>query len=332
MKRNKIMLSLVVFLAMIIAATGCKEDSKEKGRSGRSGEEKEKVEATIDTTEETAEGPVETEETVSVIDETDKDDENGPQNYSGVHPESLNLPGGYVRHGNYVYTDGHVESGYDTYFDANDNEILTCYINSDGEIVSSEYYEYDDSGRLIREEIWRSGGLPDGKLMLYTYGDDGLLELVTDGPVNGEPNYQYTYEYDDQGRMIWEHCIDVANEGEIYGYEYVYDDDGTYTVYYWANNIVSGEFEKSEGQYRRFSADGRIVEDVREVFTPYEYTVYYYDENGKLMSEKKEKGKKRNPDGSIVYEYDERGRLTSVINYSASGAAGNYIRYDYENL
>ena len=337
MKRNKMVLASVVFLAVVMAATGCKADPKENGRSGRDDGDEETVVTEVDENEETEDEPAMSEETEPVTggseDEPDETEPEAsePEVYCGVHPDDLDIPGGSVRHGEIVYSNGDVQRAFDHYYDADGNEVLVCYISDEGELLNSDYFEYDDSGRLVREEAWRTGGLADGLVSVYTYGDDGLLQNVTEESAYGDPHFYTTYEYDDQGRVTFEHRFITNTDTETQGYEYVYDEDGMATRYYWSV-LATGELERSEGIYSRFNADGQIAETAFENFTPYEYTVYTYDENGNLITEEKFKGQDRNPNGSTVYEYDDMGRLISEVSYYASGAVSVSTTYTYEAL
>lgn len=166
-------------------------------------------------------------------------------------------------------------SEQDTYDDKG-NLILRKAISEAG--YSTITYEYDEDGKLIKETGCTDGANVGG-ITTYTYNERGLRTLAcyssylgidTEAYQSQEPYHTQTteYYYDDSDR-----CVKVL---EHYGEEYVF----TYSVEYNDNSLPTsvvsddGQGSKSTTVFK-YDDKGRCT----QITTPYDNTVYTYDES-----------------------------------------------------
>ena len=233
-----------------------------------------------------------------------------PINVLGMTPDLLNLEGGCVRYcTSHLITEDTYEERDQLYYDADGNMVLDCLYNEDGTLVYSDYFIYDDEGRVVREELWDTGTYNRGLYRVYTYGADGL-ERMEEGQFEEEPEHYHTYEYDSQGRLVIDTEINTEFDRSYWYCEYQYEDDGTYTTHVTSFDIHRQEMVMSE-DYCTYSADGVLLED----YTDFQSVsnVYNYDDDGVLVSADMYYGS--NLHQTTVYEYDDQGRL--VHDYTA---------------
>ena len=140
-------------------------------------------------------------------------------------------------------------------------EITYCHYDSQGilqktcsstDLTAFFTFHYDDEGRLVEKRLFRSGATePEavctykydkngnctryqdekGKVSTfkYTYDDSGIVltgprvEFMPEGTITSD-TIRYTYEYDDQGRVI--RMAGQQTNGKDIFYEFVYDDQG----------------------------------------------------------------------------------------------------------
>ncbi|MBO4636774.1 MAG: hypothetical protein J5685_06475 [Clostridiales bacterium] len=350
MKENRLIAKKFIIAAMAAAMagtalTGCGSVAREgssRGRDDSAGTEVTEDEEVVDTelTEYTVAQPEPNETEVTenetgapeVTEETTEDTgaeetEAEPEEYIGVSPDDLDIPGGYRRIEETTFSDGSTFIGHEFYYDANGNEVLESYVNEDGELAYSHYYEYDDEGNLVKEIMWNSTDLRRGVVTDYEYGEYGI-NRVTIGSMNGEAHYYHTYDYDEQGRVSFIHMFVLPADGEIEGYEFVYNEDGSYTRYYWSS--ASGEYCRSEVTWNCYDAHGNLIEDYSCPLGTVDRTVYTYDENDNLIHEEDLHGESRRYRGGADYEYDDQGRLVRRTRYYDNGNVSNIINYTYE--
>lgn len=247
----------------------------------------------------------ETYETNEFVEETER-----PINVLGMTPDLLNLEGGYVRYCTYhSITEDTYEEQDQLYYDADGNMVLDCLYNEDGTLISSDYFIYDEEGRVLREELWNTHEYSRGLYRIYTYGPNGV-EQMDEGQFEDEPEHYHVYEYDDQGRLILD--TEYSYEFDTYYWycEYRYEDDGTYTTHVTSFDVYRQEMIESE-DYDLYSADGVLLMEFTGIQS--QQDVYNYDANGVLTSMDRFYGNSLNQ--TVTYEYDSEGRL--VRDYTA---------------
>lgn len=264
----------------------------------------------------------ETYETNEFVEETER-----PINVLGMTPDLLNLEGGYVRYCTYhSISDDTYEEQDQLYYDADGNMVLDCLYNEDGVLISSDYFIYDEEGRVLREELWNTHEYSRGLYRIYTYGPNGV-EQMDEGQFEDEPEHYHVYEYDDQGRVILDTEYSYEFDTCYWYCEYQYEDDGTYTTHVTSFDVYRQEMI-DDGNYNRYSADGVLLEEYWNARSQLE--VYNYDDNGVLLTVEKYYGSTLNH--TTTFEYDDQGRL--VRDYTEFPGHDPYQEniYTYEDL
>ncbi|MCR5201196.1 MAG: hypothetical protein K6C38_08805 [Saccharofermentans sp.] len=160
----------------------------------------------------------ETYETNEFVEETER-----PINVLGMTPDLLNLEGGYVRYCTYhSISDDTYEEQDQLYYGADGNMVLDCLYNEDGVLISSDYFIYDEEGRVLREELWNTHEYSRGLYRIYTYGPNGV-EQMDEGQFEDEPEHYHVYEYDDQGRLVRDYTA-FPNHDPHREHIYTYED------------------------------------------------------------------------------------------------------------
>lgn len=247
-------------------------------------------------------------------------------NVLGMTPDQLDLSGGYVRTGTtHVFSNNTEQEEHQQYYDADGNLVLECGFNDEDVLIYSDYYIYDQEGRLLREEIWDASDKTRGIYQEYTYGASGI-ERMDKGYFGMAPDEYETYEYDSLDRLIKVTRYNTAS-GKSYWYcDYEYEPDGTY-----ATRITSWDVSKQKmirsKDYCQYDADGRLI--LKYLDFRMEQYVYSYDAEGLLTLEEHYYGSKRND--STSYEYDGKGRLLrKTTTYGKTEGARS--TYEYKDL
>ena len=93
-----------------------------------------------------------------------------------------------------------------------------------GEQIESFIYDYDDAGRMIREERADSKNVR-ASVTEYEYGEDGQVSRTVYKTGSGKLSTYTEYERDDRGKVTRDNNYDA--DGNLISYvEYVYDDKG----------------------------------------------------------------------------------------------------------
>lgn len=160
------------------------------------------------------------------------------------------------------------ENRYDYIFD---DEARTCTKLQNGAVLSVT--TYDESGNVLSEKTFNCG--MEWQLVEYTRDETGeiLMSRTTDSTgldityrsenddhgntifhetiENGvRTERYYSYEYDDQGRLLRECELRDGAPVEVYRWEYL-DENGSYTL--WQEGYRS--------YTRRFDAEGNVIEN-----------------------------------------------------------------------
>ncbi|MBR2548964.1 MAG: sigma-70 family RNA polymerase sigma factor [Clostridiales bacterium] len=260
--------------------------------------------------------------TYATVNETER-----PINVLGMTPDLLDLQGGYVRYNTYhSISEDTYEEKDQLYYDADGNLVLDCLYNEDGVLIYSDYYIYDDEGRVVREELWDTDSHSKGLYRTYTYGPNGVSRQES-GKFGKDPDHYHVYEYDNKDRLILD--TEYSTEfGTSYWYcEYVYEDDGTYTTHVTSFDVYRQAMIASE-DYNRYTADGTLL--VKYTGIQAQSDVYNYDDNGSLLSVERYYGKSLHQ--TTTYEYDAQGRLVRDYTAFPGRDAHKENTYTYKNL
>ncbi|KAH9510115.1 hypothetical protein Btru_043506 [Bulinus truncatus] len=173
----------------------------------------------------------------------------------------------------------------------------------------------------------------DGKYT-YEYDEQGRVIKKTRIGADGDDGSEYEYEYDEHGNLIKERKKKGNKPGdEDKEYEYVYDKDGKLIKK--IRKGKGGDDSGSEYEYE-YDEHGNIIKEKRKGKKPGEEDKeyeYVYDKDGKLIK-KIRKGKGGDDEGSeYEYEYDKDGNLIGTKKTkgkpdSAKTDDGNYFEVD----
>ena len=250
-----------------------------------------------------------------------------PINVLGMTPDQLDLTGGYVRTGTYHnYSDNTDKAEHQQYYNSDGLLVLECDFNEDDDVIYSDYYIYDQDGRVTREEHWDASDNTSGVYKEYTYGAFGI-ERMDSGYFERDPEKYSEYEYDDQGRLIKVTEYRITSGNSYWYCDYEYADDGTYMTRITSWDVSKQKMVQSK-DYCQYSSDGKILENYRD-FQAERY-IYTYDDRGNLILKEHYYGKKRN--SSTTYVYDANDRLLSEKTASDNGKEWWDITYEYKDL
>lgn len=206
----------------------------------------------------------------------------------------------------YTMLDHHENCKYTYYYDEYGNEIKTVKEDLSGNVQATWISEYDDNGNLIKKSVDTGNGEPFVQL-IQTYDDKG--NLIEKREINTTTETVYTYEYDEQNKLI-----SRSNGGEIIE-AYTYMSDGSYKVQKAGNT----------DEYSIYDADGKIKE---RHFNADKKMVYSYNEDGILVECVTYTGESMKE--KTVYHLDENGNAVKVSKVNASGDETLYGEYEYK--
>ena len=247
-------------------------------------------------------------------------------NVLGMTPDQLDLSGGYVRTGScHNYHDDTDEKEHEQYYDEDGLLVLECGYNEENVLIYSDYYIYDQDGRITREEHWDASDKTRGVYKEYTYGAYGIERMDT-GFFEKDPEKNEVYEYDDQGRLSRVTRYGAGSDKTFWYCDYEYADDGTYTTRVTEWDMLKQKMVQSK-DYSKYSADGKLLDEYHALQG--EHFIYTYDSQGKLTLVEHSYSKKLNDTTS--YEYDEKGRLISKSKLYGKKEWMSYT-YEYKDL
>ena len=177
-----------------------------------------------------------------------------------------------------------------------DARVLLVSGTSDGDTFK---YAYDQSGNLI-ETVRLVSGIADQKTV-YTYDQKGQMIKQEVFDAQGELISLYSWEYDDAGRLVFEHNGKYDCENT-----YTYGQDGSYVVQ--KKSLFDQSVIKTEVTLSKDAAGNVIAENQYESGVLVKEIVYEYDSEGRLI-----KQEERFADGVVernVYEYVGNKKIT----------------------
>lgn len=199
------------------------------------------------------------------------------------------------------------------------------WYNENGLKFSTVKYEYDATGRLVKETTLGINDAPVG-YKEYVLNADGLPETminyIADGPEEYSEEYRVLFEYNDTGLKMKETSMigDTAASVTTYAYE---GSDLVNEKYYEGSDLIS------EIAYE-YDEAGRLTKLVRrdmlEDSETSETCTYY--ENGLLAS--REVSGSDGIESRTEYSYDEHGNELSVSIYGPDGSAISITKNEYE--
>ena len=220
------------------------------------------------------------------------------------------------------------------------------------ELAETEYYEYDDAGKLIKTVLEYLDGSQDITTHKYNDNNQKLSSITIDD--EGDEGQQEFWDYDGQNLVRYRLIDDFGNTEEEH--QMRYDDADKLIEKTIINNLHESHFKwtytyNTDGKLileSRFNAKGKLVEE----------TTYAYDTEGNVIQDKTENAKeslikemqydsngnetytveREDDDGVVLYEvwryFDDNSRQASskVIMY-AQGESNNIeyeVNYTYE--
>ncbi|XP_055882530.1 uncharacterized protein LOC106061672 isoform X1 [Biomphalaria glabrata] len=170
-------------------------------------------------------------------------------------------------------------------------------------------------------------------------GDDSESEYEID-PITGEKKKKkknkivsdgkYTYEYDEQGRVIKKTRIGAGGDDSGSEYEYEYDEHGNLINERKKKGNKPGDGDE-EFEYV-YDKDGKLIKKIRkgkggdDSGSEYEYE---YDEHGNIIKEKRKGKKPGEEDKEYEYIYDKDGKLIKKVR-KGKGDDDEGSEYEYE--
>lgn len=210
------------------------------------------------------------------------------------------------------------------WFDENGNMIKN--VLTWGDAIITHEYKYDEDGNLIEEKRDDMGGFY--RITTYEYDFDGNGNLTekrvyentdnyySDSNSNAESYCVYTYEYDNDGRLIKEICDNPESEWNASVIIYTYDSQGR----------LSAEEHVNIGYTVSYKYDGDLLVEMTSSSDESTYTtVYTYDDKGNLIKE--EYVDAFGDRHFTIYEYDKDGNVIAK-EWNEFGEYGN-VRYEY---
>lgn len=128
-----------------------------------------------------------------------------------------------------------------------------------GELWMTTEYEYNSSGQLIKESEWYEGWEDDVAYFDYTYDSEGNLEKRA-GNLWGYWSTTF-YEYDDEGREIG---YEETTPWEVFEWTYEYDDDGN-LIFESYSETEDGEIISLHHYTFTYDDEGRMLTQLWEV-------------------------------------------------------------------
>lgn len=202
-------------------------------------------------------------------------------------------------------------SGNSTYFydyNAFGSLIKMTKKDADGKISATWLLEYDENQNLIKQSVDNGDKAPFVQL-IQVFDAKGNLTLQHKYTSNGET--VYTYQYDDQGRLV------SKSSGEQIIETYTYAADGSYRV----QNV------NNENEYRLYNQDGKITEQQTGTATVSKW-VYSYNAEGILVEATSYSGNEISK--RQVYQLDEHGNAVRITQLSSSGEETVLSEYEYK--
>ena len=124
----------------------------------------------------------------------------------------------------YEYEKGALKQLVTRLYNGDDLLLSVLVTDGNGERVESFTYEYDDSGRMIKESRANEKNVLSN-VTEYEYGEDGYVSRTTYKTGSGKVGSYTEYERDANGKVLKDNNYDA--EGNMTSYvEYVYDESG----------------------------------------------------------------------------------------------------------
>jgi len=205
-------------------------------------------------------------------------------------------------------------------------KTVTSY-SANGLLFSTEIYEYDGAGNVIKVSSYGVNDVPDG-YESYEYDKSGnktmMISYASDGNDGYTEELRTCYTYGKNGVLLSEMSLEGSKTVRVTNYEY--GEDGLLTgqkVYDGENNIIS------QSAYE-YDAEGRLIRSENseyETGSSYVETYTYTDAGLRSGLES------RSDDGSLIYRielsYDEYGNQISLNYYSSDNELVSSTSYEY---
>ena len=193
------------------------------------------------------------------------------------------------------------------YYDEFGNRIKYTSEDENGDIIATWLLDYDDRNNLIKRSVVTGGKDPLVQLIM-TYDEEG--KLIEKRECNTDLDHIYTYEYDDQGRILAE----LNNDGDVVN-KYFYRADGSYkvqhgsfsddySVYDQNGNVQERHFDSESKMVYTYNKNGILVE-----------AIYYFENTIRYK---------------MIYQLDEHNNPVKIIRVSDSGDERVTVECEYK--
>lgn len=211
--------------------------------------------------------------------------------------------------------------GTKTYYTYNSKGelIRTCSteVNYNRELVNISDYVYDANGRLITSVHQNDGD--SVSYYSYEYNEDGKVTKEQKVVKLDSSDYSTFYINDKDGKVLKEVSFDyyaASDDEEQTVYNYKYNKNGVLTEKVWLDNYDDKRVAtyNSHGDHLRLTIDGKVSNEYK----------YVYNEKGLLTEKTDDDGIK------TVYKYNAKGQLTEK-SWASKGEKYNYkTTYAYD--
>jgi len=225
------------------------------------------------------------------------------------------------------------------YVDDGVNTIESVNYNADGSLRDTQYFTYDENGKLCIEKVV----LPDGSYKIIEWEND-IRVCETYYSIDG------TYsvcDYNEAGKCVLKENYNASGELTS-SQEYTYDENNVLREYWWnvsgklyryvkydaESNVLieeqystSGELE--QGYYNTYGTDGKLATQ-KEVIRNGVYSIKEY--TNEVLIRKTAYNPGDIFDHYELYEYDSNGKCIRENWYNESDELINYYTNEYEGL
>lgn len=223
------------------------------------------------------------------------------------------------------------------YIDDASNTIEAAHYNTDGSLYYTQYFTFDENGKLSVEKNVSQ----DGSYRIREW-ENGIMVRETSYSIDGTYS---VYEYNEAGKCVLQENYNSSGELEN-RHEYTYDQNNALTEYCW---IISEKLYR----YVKYDTEGNVlIEEQYNIAGELEWTYYNtYGTDGKLIAQKEvirngvyyikeytnEVLVKKTVyipgdifDHYELYEYGSNGRCVRENWYNESDELTSYITYEYK--
>lgn len=134
----------------------------------------------------------------------------------------------------------------DTYYTYDsEGKLIETETHNDSDFVEKNVYHYDENGNLARLDVYEDKLLTDYYIFKYDNNGNKIYEALYHGN-NGEIQYESTFKYDNEGKLIEDEDDSIAREYDADGNLMKETVDGITTEYVYENGLLMKEIRDGE--------------------------------------------------------------------------------------